>query len=229
MNNQNQIALKIATFSILFFGTVLAFSSLTMGKEPGAFITKLIFISLIGLIYGIIGAIAYSIYHKDQTKIISLISVCIIIIGFSLSSLAIITESKSEGFLKFLISLGVLSIGLAQICILYKIDIVNKYAFISRIVAVACISIVTLFLMVVVLKSGEDFLYQMRMGGGISETGGRIYTSVLAFDFACTAATPLFNKFNEGKLERENWEDEFLKDIPQEEVEKPFVTSVENE
>jgi hypothetical protein len=229
MNNQNQLALKIATFSILFFGVVLALTSITMSKDPGTLITKLKYISLIGLIYGILGAIAYSIYHKDQTKVISLIAICIVIIGFSLSCLAIITESKSQGFLKFLISLGIVSVGLAQISMLYKIDIVNKYAYLCRIIAVACISIVTLFLTVLVLKSGEDLIYEMRMGGGITETGGRIYTAVLAFDFACTAATPLLNKFDVGILEKENWEDEFLKDIPHDDIEKPVIINVENE
>jgi hypothetical protein len=222
MNKQNQIALKIATFSILFFGATLAIASLAMDKDPSKFVTKLIFISFLGILYGLLGAISYSIYNKEQVKVISLIAICVCIVGFLFSVFAIFAETKSQGFIKFLISLGILSIGLAQVSLLYKIDIVNKYAFLSRIIAVACISIVTLFLVALVLKSGEDFMYSLRMGDGITETGGRIYTSVLSFDFACTAATPLLNKFNIGKLEKENWEDEFLKDVPYEsELETP--------
>ncbi len=219
MNQQNdQLGLKIAIGVIVAAGIISAIGSFTIGIDTSKGIVKLISVCTNALFYGLLGALCYSVFNNTNTQQLSLIGMAICGFGFLLSAFSILGETQSQGLIKATFSFFILSIAFAQICMLYKITIVNKYAAISRVIAVVAISIFSFMVIVLIMGDITKLQYRM-MGGGLE--GIKLYLAILAIDFSATAATPLLNKLTAGRYEEENLVEEFLKDIPTENVVTP--------
>jgi hypothetical protein len=215
MNEQssNTIVVKIAALFLVFSGLFLAIMSMALGKDPGEFISKFMLICFTGLFYGIFGALCYSIFNKENFKPLSLAGVLICLCGFLFTTIVIIAESQGKSMFKVLSTFFILSIALAQISMLYKINIINKYAAISRVIAIAAISVFTLIIIVFIFGLENVDFYDLSRGRGFTESLGRGISAILSLDFAFTAATPLLNKIPEGRFEVVDLEPDFLKDV----------------
>jgi hypothetical protein len=221
MNRQNnQVGLKIAISVIVFAGIVSAIGCFTIGIDTSKGMIKLISVCTNALFYGLLGALCYSIFNNNNTQQLSLIGISICGFGFLLNAISIMTETQSQGLLKAVISFFILSIAFAQICMLYKITIVNKYAAIAKVIAVVAISIFSFMMIVLIMGDITQLQYRM-MGGGLENI--KMYLAVLAIDFSATAATPLLNKLAAGRYEEENLAEEFLKDIEPEKLITPTL------
>jgi hypothetical protein len=207
----NPVFLKIATFAILISGIFLAIIIFTINvsKPPSEFLSKLLGICASALTYGLFGAMCYSIFSKNNTQQFSMIAIGICTLGFIVNSIGILVEVKDESFAKSIFTLFIMSIALAQIAMLYKINIVNRYAAISRIIAVVSIAIFSFMVIILIWGNLAELQYKF-MGANIAAIKG--YLALLCIDIAFTAATPLLNKFEEGRYEEENIAADFLKD-----------------
>jgi hypothetical protein len=208
----NPIVLKIATFAILLSGVFLALFILTFSIQnaPSEFMAKLLMISASALAYGLLGAMCYSIFNKHSTQQLSIIGVVICALAFVLNTIAILSKTDSEAFGKTIFTLFIIAFALAQISMLYKINIVNKYAAISRIIAVVSCSI--LYFMIIIIIWGDWERLDEKFMGIRGVESGRMYLALFCIHLAFTAATPLLNRFEEGKYEEENIAEEFLAD-----------------
>jgi hypothetical protein len=209
---KNQSLLKIAILFLVFAGVSLALLSVFLGDTPSKFTGKFMSICLISLLFGILAALSYGAITSIQSKGVALVSIIINVVGFLLSSLLIIFETKSAGMIRTVFALFVSGIALTQISRLYKTEIVNRYAYIARITASVCIALFTIIILITIFSLDIEAFGLFR-SNPISETTGRSITAIFALDFCFTAATPLLNKMDFGRYETENIEDEFLKDI----------------
>jgi hypothetical protein len=211
MEKENQAGLKAAVITILLSGVVCAIAALTLNNNPSEFITKILGICLSVLYYGLLGVLCFSICSNIRTMQLGLTGAVICFVGFVLSAVAIIFEIKNESFSKMLISFSLISIAMAQISMLYKIRIINKFAAISRIVAVIAVAVFTLMMVVAIMGNLKELQYMfMRSGAQFLRT----YLAVLSIDLAATAATPLLNRMHEGRLIEEDLAAELLQEPP---------------
>lgn len=216
--NVNQSVLTIAAIFIIVCGVFLSAMSMLIGKDPSKDLVKIFYIASTALFFAILGALSFSLFQKRNHQQLSLVAIIITVIGFTSSSIAILAETESKVFVKCILSFTVLSIALAQICMLYKINIINSYAAMSRIIAVATISIFSLIMIVLIFQGFDDIPNVFMRGSGINESVGRAYIAILSLDLAFTAATPILNKLEKGRYEMENIEEDFLRDVETEEA-----------
>jgi hypothetical protein len=214
MNNRdsNQSLLKIVTFGLIFFGLLFSIVVFMLSeRDPSKGMFKTLGISFTAITNGLLFAMCYSAFGKPSTKNLSIGSCITVAVSFLMSAMAILGEVESQGFAKMLFTVFLASIALAQICLLYKIDIVTKYAAISRIIAVVAIAIFTFTLIIMIWGDFAEMQYRI-MGGGIYFV--KSYLALLAIDFTFTAVTPLLNKLDMGRYEPvDDVTEDFLKDV----------------
>ncbi len=205
---ENKLMLKIACIAVLGMGIIGAIGVLMLSKnDPSTGLLKLLSICFNGITYGLLGAVSYSVYNKHTTQQLSLVAVGICVIAFGISTYGTLTQASSMGYIKAVVIFFVMAIALAQVCMLYKIEIVNKYAAISRIIAVATITIFSLMVIILIMGNVENFASEIQYNGIFII---KMYMCMLILDLTFTALTPLLNKLTEGAYEQHNELDEFL-------------------
>src|SRR6187200_2955153 len=116
--------LVIAVITAGLFGVITVLISDGMGIE-GA---KAFAISLCFIIYGLFSAAPMVLAEKPESKTLGTGSMLVSTLAFILTVAAILAEITDVGFLKFIASLFILSLGLAHICLLHHFNMQNKYA-----------------------------------------------------------------------------------------------------
>ncbi len=219
-SNTSKLILKAVIIALLLSTVYLAIMSVFANMNTGKFAAKLMGISYTTIFSAITGAMCFSIYKNVKTQQLSLIGIVVSVVSLLLSMFFVIFEIKSIGFIKMTYSFLILSIALAQICMLYKIEIVNKYAHICKLIATIAIGLFTLCLIFIIFNIANDFKFNIFEPNFIGETMLRSIIALLVIDLGFTALTPIVNKIDEGKLEQENMMEEFLSEVAPEETEK---------
>jgi hypothetical protein len=151
------------------------------------------------------------------------------VMSFLLLAIIFVSNLENTQILRFAFSIFILSIGLAHVCRLFKIRIVNRFAFISRIIAIVGVAACSATIIAFIFLSEEfDRNYIIPL----SDTNDSSQTFILNVFFASeylklalfamfilnlgfTALTPLLNKLDYGrKIEiLDELDEDFLKDV----------------
>jgi len=178
-------AFVIAVIIAGLFGVISILASDGMGME-GA---KAFAISMCFILYGLLSAAPMVLAEKPEYKTLGVASMIVSTLAFILTVAAILAEITDAGFLKFIASLFILSLGLAHICLLHHFNLQNKYAHYARVTATIAITLFTLLIIVRVFDTFmlyESFLY--------NQSTAKITVVAFIIDLTATLLVPLCNR-----------------------------------
>lgn len=150
---------------------------------------KIFIICICFLLYGLFAAAPLVVAEKTEYRTLGIAGMFIPMLGFVLSAVAILAEIGDTGLLKFIGALFMLSMGLAQVCLLYHINVQNQYANAARLTATITIALFTLLIIIRIFDSFESydsFLYD--------QSTSKIMVVAFLIDIAATILVPLCNR-----------------------------------
>lgn len=185
---QSPQTIKALIIAVIIAAAVSAIGILAvdgMGKGAG----KVFIICLCFILFALFGAAPLVVAEKPAYKTLGIAGMIVPVLGFVLTAVAILGEIGDVGLMKFIGCLFVLSLGLAQVSLLYHINVQNNYANTARIAATVGIAIFTFLIIIRIFDSFlmyESFLYD--------QSTSKITVVAFIVDLAATILVPLCNR-----------------------------------
>ena len=198
--------LVIAVIIAGLFGAITVLASAGMGME-GA---KAFAISMCFIFYGLLSAAPMVLAEKPEYKTLGIASMVVSTLAFILTVAAILAEITDAGLLKFIVSLFILSLGLAHICLLHHFNLQNKYAQYARMTATIAITLFTFLIIIRVFDSFmvyDSFLY--------NQSTYKITIVAFIIDLTATLLVPLCNRLQVTEKVEMNFEEAPPADQPE--------------
>jgi hypothetical protein len=187
MDQNNQQLIKGSIITVIVAGILGALSVLAGGI--GIATIKIFSLSLTLLIFGVTATISLVVTNRAKYRTLGTAGVFVSALGFLLTAVIVIGEAGDEGVMKLAVSLLLLSIALAHICLLHHFTLQNKYAVYARTTATVAISVFTLVLILRIFEPLQN-MYMMLYNQGTL----KLVVASLIVDLSATLLVPLCNR-----------------------------------
>lgn len=191
MNESKQPLLKI-TIALVIIAAIAATVMIFLSDGYDMNGSKIAFTCFSLIFFGITGSICLATTGNPKFGIIGNIGVIISVFAFLLINIIVHGEIESTELLKAGFSLFILAIALAHISFLFHINIQNKYASTTRIIAVIFISIFSIQIISKVFGANTTFIFTSTP----TAEELKILLSSLVLDLAATVLVPLCNRLS---------------------------------
>ncbi len=191
IKKHNPGTIKLMVIAVIVAGILGALTVMAIENFGNTGI-KIFAICLVLIVCGIMATVSLVVGERAEYKTLGAAGMIVSALVFLLTLIVIIGEIENVGFLKFVFSLFILSVGLSHISLLHYFSIQNKYARYARMTATVAISLFSILLITRIFGTFGPY-YESLM---YSQATYKISLVAFLFDLAATLLVPLCNRLD---------------------------------
>jgi len=189
---QTPQTIKTLVIAVIIAGILGALTVLAI-ETIGTAGIKIMGVCLVLIVCGIMATVSLVAAEKPETKNLGMAGIIVAGLVFLLSTVLIVAEVSDAGFLKLVLSLFVLSVGLTHISLLHCFSVQNKYARYARMTATVAISLFTILLITRIFDTFGSYYYESLI---YNQSTYKVGMVAFIFDLAATSLVPLCNRLD---------------------------------